>query len=339
MIKKCVILIFIFITMLSTVNSQYVYENGEQYISVDSILQKKTLSDLIYNITSTLFLDDKINITTINVPKKDKTKDYSINFITTSYAIKNNLSVENFSINYNGIFIKNYNNKSNQIFIVVDKILNDNYDWYTDKRKLLSNILIHELTHYYQHNNLKFTDDMINALNMEVTRIDDTKYLLHNSYNYTLWDYSDVPYILQNTMNMSIIYSYYHYSKYAIEIQARVVALCYAEKSDYNFYWDMIKKNDYNICNQYVLPEYVNNWLSKDFELIINNFYGAKNSNIVELQKSTPLFFETIKTLSSYLAQFLIKIFPFVVIISFISTLIGSMFLVFAVIKEVFRKK
>ena len=330
MVKKIILILTLLLCLTSSIYST-------NYDFVNSNLNQKTLTDLIIDVVHNMN-ESNSNIYSMDIKRNfDKSKDYTLHFTTNDYMIQNNFTLENSSTYLLGYY------SSNNIYIVIDEVL----DIISDVNKSVAveeikTVLIHELTHYYQDNINGYATDLITAFNMDVTYISGLNFELNNNNDYTFWDIIDIPLYQQDTVNMTKVYSIYPSVSYVTEIQARFISVCYYEKSDYEYYWDMIRYKDYNICQLYTMPSYTDNLLAEDFKLIINKFYGLEYNSLTELENTTTSFFNVITTFVKEFVDIIITILPLaivLVIMGFIFFIVSLLNKYILVIFKSFKKK
>lgn len=246
---------------------------------VNNLMLGKTFSDVIYDVSEDI-IENRSEIIIINVTQSSQ--PFVVKFISSDYATANNITCDD----ENCTLFGRYDYPDKYIYILPETI--DNYYNYSEINQTLekiSNTFIHELSHHYQYTYLGFIHDMVDSLGMDVTYQSGTTYILHNYADYWNYNLSDIPDSIDQTVDFPNALNHYVSGNYVKEIQVRLTALCFQEKRGYDYYWDMIEIKDYQVCEQYDFPLYLDNRLAGDVEDFIEAYVtDYLNISIYELQ-------------------------------------------------------
>lgn len=257
------ILLIVFLLILSLFGSVFATTQ-----SANDALDGKTLSDVIYNI-SQVIINNESQIVQLSIDS-DISTDYTVSFITDVYATLHNITCDGGNCTLFG----QYNHNSKTIYVLPESI-NTYYNGSTEEEILnkIYNTYVHELSHYYQYESRSFMSDMISSLGMDVTYISDTLYTLNNYVDYQGLNLTGVPNIINDTIDFPDALTTYNTNERAREIIVKITAVCFQEKSSYQYYWDMIEIKNYTVCNNYNFPLYVDNNIAYDTKLFIEAYF------------------------------------------------------------------
>jgi len=140
----------------------------------------------------------------------------------------------------------------------------------------IENTLMHELGHYIDHKDR--IPDIYDIFNVEVENdiIQNRQYFIDLEYEYIRNNpNTTIPQILQDTVSFPDLYSGswgYNSTQHDEETMVRLFALCWGEKDNYTYYWEMFEARDYDICEVFSYPAYMDNNLNKVGEEVIEGY-------------------------------------------------------------------
>lgn len=168
-----------------------------------------------------------------------------------------------------------------RISINVEQIYNDSQDLnYTDDQLYakIQNTLMHEIGHYIDHyDRIPDFREIHNVTEVNEV-LQDKQYFIDIYENdvQNAFGNESVPYFLEPTLDFGQLYNGewgYSSDKYAEETLARIFAVCWLEKEDYNYYWEMFEvKDERAICQNFDYPSYFDNRLNEIGEEIITGY-------------------------------------------------------------------
>ena len=303
---------------------------------VNNLILGKTMSDIIYEISEDI-IENRTEIVSISV--SDTLDPFQVKFISSDYAILNNITCDDGNCTLFG----QYNPLEKTIYVLPETI-SDYYNHSALNLTLakISNTFYHELSHHYQYEDIEFMLDMIDSLNMSTSYISGTLFTLNNYGDYQGFNLSDVPDSIKGTVDFPDALSTYSSNEYVREIQVRIIALCFQEKHDYEFYWNMIEVKDYQVCEMYEFPIYLDNNLAYDTrkfaEAYVVQYLGLDItlSNLEELEETSESIFVVLLSVASGINILVIPlavmsiigilITGFILIIKMFGTQIGKIF-------------
>jgi len=168
------------------------------------------------------------------------------------------------------------------LYINVDDINNDKANLTQQELYILiQNTFLHELNHHIMKDSGIFSQFFdtyyLNFTNYPLLGFDSRFYWLNRTdYYFNLnANTSDVPTILHNSMRFTdnvFNTAIYSISSRPEEIVVRNNALCWQQKANFTFYWEMMELSDYEYCNNYNYPVYYDNTLNSEIEKIIEAY-------------------------------------------------------------------
>lgn len=309
-LKKISLMIICILMICSFVNA------GSE--KANDLLLGKTVSDVIYEISEEI-VNNESEMIEINV--ENSLHPFKVRFISDDYATANNITCDGGNCTLFGQY-----KYPEQIIYILPESISQYYNFSDINSTLdkISNTFVHELAHHYQYTFSSFSSDMVEALGMDVTYISSNRYTLHNYNDYWYFNVSDIPSPINESIYFPSALTSYSSNQYVAEIQVRLVAVCFQEKEDYYYYWDMIETKDYDICQQYEFPTYVDNHLASDFEDFIEsyivNYLGIEIYVIdPEVSETIDSSFSVVNTLISSVSDVIIWIIPIFIIGGLIS--------------------